>query len=215
MKNFKLFYESQIAICRKEIIQPHPHPFSKHQLKASYISGTKIFERRFTWIFAFQVLGECSFWVSRNSSLQIFFVAATQNMFYAAFWEYIFRKIERVEVNEMSNVFRAKLYCKMSDLILCWRFHFLPENLILVDKRLIWSFSSFTCWSKFLFFGTVLGCFNHSSFKIFGRLSTMVTSIFIQNILLRVFQWRTFYPHIYANMHTLKRCFWNMSCFGK
>ena len=36
--------------------------------------------------------------------------------FLAVFWEYIIFIVKRVEVRIMSDVFCAKLYCKMSDL---------------------------------------------------------------------------------------------------
>ena len=46
MKNLKTFYESQTAICLKELFIPP-------QVKASYVSGKKVFERRFTKDFCF------------------------------------------------------------------------------------------------------------------------------------------------------------------
>ena len=51
MKNFKTFYEAQIASRLKEIIQPPPPPPPPpHQIKASYVSGTKISLQRYTGI---------------------------------------------------------------------------------------------------------------------------------------------------------------------
>ena len=70
MKNFKTFYESQTAICVK----------LPTKQKLPYISEIKIFGRIFTGMhkFAFQVLRECSFWASRNGSVQMFFLTPTR-----------------------------------------------------------------------------------------------------------------------------------------
>ena len=69
---------------------------------------------------------ECSFWTSRNSALQMFFLTPNRKMFAGKFvkWESflaVFRKhivfyVMWVEVRKTSEGFRAKLYCKMSDL---------------------------------------------------------------------------------------------------
>ena len=81
---------------------------------------------RNTQTFAFKVLRECSSWASRNGVVQMFFCTQTRNMFAGKFvkWErflavlseHIFSNVEWVEFYKMSEVFWAKLYCKMSDL---------------------------------------------------------------------------------------------------
>ena len=48
IKSFKTFCESQTAICSREVIQ---YPSLPHQVKASYVSRTNIFERRFTGMY--------------------------------------------------------------------------------------------------------------------------------------------------------------------
>ena len=52
MKNFKTFYEDQTVNHLKEIIQ------LPHQIKASYVSGTKSFLRRCTGIYR-HMLSKC------------------------------------------------------------------------------------------------------------------------------------------------------------
>ena len=82
---------------------------------------------RNTQIFAFKVLQECSSWGSRNGEYKCFFLTLSWNMFagklvkkwksfLAVFWEHIIFNVKWVEVRNMSEVFWAKLYCKMSDL---------------------------------------------------------------------------------------------------
>ena len=69
MKNFKTFYETQRATRLKETIQSPP--LSPHQIKASYVSGTKNCSYGNIQTFAFQVLRECSSWASRNCVVQM------------------------------------------------------------------------------------------------------------------------------------------------
>ena len=100
----------------KHFTSPEQQPgwrklFSPHQIKASYVSGSKIFERRFTGLYRHllsqctktEVLGhlemvqyKCFFW----------YLAPIRNMFLAA---YIFYNVEWVEVRKMSEIFWAKL----------------------------------------------------------------------------------------------------------
>ena len=72
------------------------------------------------------VLQECSSCMSRNGAMQIIFLTSNRNMFAGKFvkWgrlmiefrEHIVFNVNWVEVRKMSEVFRAKQYCKMSDL---------------------------------------------------------------------------------------------------
>ena len=76
MKKFKISYESQIAICLKEIIQTPPDKsflllWNKH-------FRTEIYRNIQT--FAFQVLQESSSWASRNGAEQMFFPTPTGDM---------------------------------------------------------------------------------------------------------------------------------------
>ena len=48
----------------------------------------------------------------------------------------------------------------------CWIWDFLAENLKLIDNIQIWGFESFFFWSKFVFFGTVLGLFCQFNFFV-------------------------------------------------
>ena len=130
------------------------------------------------------------FWASRNGAVQILFLTPTRNMFTEKFlkWltflivllEYVFYNVEWVKVRKMSEAFWAKLFCKLSDFFanFCWIWDFLAENLKLIDNIQIWGFESFIFWSKFVFFGTVLGLFCQCNF--FCRRPTMVTEFFSQ-----------------------------------
>ena len=83
--------------------------------------------------------------------------------FQAALWEYNFCNIECVEVRKVSEIFWAKVYCKLVKWVIffasfCWFWDFVLENLELKDKIQIWGFESFIFCTKFLIFGgTVLG----------------------------------------------------------
>ena len=114
VKNFKAFYESQTTICLKEKFSPPPD-----------ISFLRLWNKDFRTeiyrnikIFALQVLRDCSSWASRNSAVQMFFMALSRSIFLAVLREYILSNFEWIEVRKMSEVFRAKLLCKMSDLFL-------------------------------------------------------------------------------------------------
>ena len=76
--------------------------------------------------FAFKVLQECSSWASRNGAVQISFLTPNRNMFIGKFVklerflavlrEHIIFNVKWVVVRKMSQIFRAKLYCKMCSL---------------------------------------------------------------------------------------------------
>ena len=129
MKNCKIFYENQTASHLIEIIQPPPSPPSYHQKKSCRVFERKIFLERYKEIcrhFAFKVLQKSSSWASGNGAVQMLFLTPNRNMFtgkfvnwerfLAVFWEHIVFNFKRVEIRKMSEVFWAKLYCKMSDL---------------------------------------------------------------------------------------------------
>ena len=107
----------------------------------------------------------------------------------AVFWEHISFNFKRVEIRKMSEVFWAKLYCKMSDLFLWFllalrfyatnsgikiRFWWCPvervdysctPGIIFSKKGLqIGDFESFIFWSKFRFLGYALRCFGQCFF---------------------------------------------------
>ena len=76
------------------------------------------------------------FFLSRNGAVQFFFLTPTRNMFLAVLWEYIFYTFEWFEVFKMSDVFWAKLYCRMNDLAsFYWVRVFLAENLNLPRRH--------------------------------------------------------------------------------
>ena len=100
-----------------------------------HVFGTKIFLIRYTEIyrniqkFAFKVLHECSFWVSKNCAVKMFFLAPNRNMFaeifvvkserfLAVLRDHIIFNFKWVEIRKISDVFWAKLYCKIS--VLYW-----------------------------------------------------------------------------------------------
>ena len=76
--------------------------------------------------FAFKVLKESSSWASGNGAVQMIFLTPNRNIFagkfvnwesfLAVFWEHVIFNFKRVEICKMSEVFWAKLYCKISDL---------------------------------------------------------------------------------------------------
>ena len=88
--------------------------FSPHQIKASYVSGVNILLTavyRNTQTFDFQMLRECSTWMSRNGAVEMFFsffVTPTRNVFLDVFQEYIFCNVEWIEARKMSEVFWVK-----------------------------------------------------------------------------------------------------------
>ena len=122
MKISKHFTRSrQRAALRKLFISPpdkgFPHLWNKNFLTHIYWN---------IQTFALQVLWECSSWAFRKGAVEMFFLTHTRSIFarkssdwgrfLAIFQEYIFKNIEWVEVHKMSEVFWAKLYCKISDL---------------------------------------------------------------------------------------------------
>ena len=111
MKNCKTFYEAQTASHLKEIIQLSPNlPAPDKILLLLWNKNflTEIYRNIQT--FAFKVLQECSSWASRNGAVQIFFLEKH------VLREHIIFNVKWVEVRKMSEIFWAKLYCKMCDL---------------------------------------------------------------------------------------------------
>ena len=124
----KQVQEGQTARKSKEIV-PHPHPPEKILLRL----GSKIFFIKYTKTYisikksAFKKLQECGFWVSRNGAVQMFFLTPNRNMFaeklvlksesfLAVLREHIILNSKWSEVHKLSEVFWAKMYCKISDL---------------------------------------------------------------------------------------------------
>ena len=74
---------------------------------------------------ALKVLQECSFGASGRAAVQMFFLTPNSNIIaekfvnserlLAVLQEHIIFNVKWVEVRKMSEVFWAKLYCKMSD----------------------------------------------------------------------------------------------------
>ena len=127
MKNCKTFYETQTASCLKEIIQPPPTPITPDKILLHLWNKSFLREiYRNIQTFAFKVLQESSSWASGNGAVQMIFLTPNRNIFagkfvnwesfLAVFWEHVIFNFKRVEIRKMSEVFWAKLYCKMSDL---------------------------------------------------------------------------------------------------
>ena len=120
MKNCQTFYESQTVSHLQEITQPSPNPPTSDKTllrlwKKNFL--TEIY--RDIQTFAFKVLQKSSSWVSRNGAVQIFSLTSSRNMserLLGVLQEHIVFNVKWVEVRKMSDVFRAKLYSKMSDL---------------------------------------------------------------------------------------------------
>ena len=125
MKNCKTFYEGQAASRVKEIIQPLHHPSSQPD-KIFYVSGTKVFLRRYkekykhllskgfkNTVLGRQEMMQCKCFSNtkqKNAGWKIW------EKFLAVLREHIIFNVKWVEVQKMSEVFWAKLYCKMSQL---------------------------------------------------------------------------------------------------
>ena len=119
MKKFKTFYKTQKASRLKEIIQSPPDKSFLRLWNKNIL--TEIY--RNIQLFAFQALRKSSSWTSIWRSANVFFDTTQKHVrwkickvsFLAVFRENIFCNVERVEVRKMSEVFWAKLCCKMSD----------------------------------------------------------------------------------------------------
>ena len=86
LKMLKNIWISKTFICHKVLWVPNNdltmgNYSAPHQLKASYVPGTKIFERRLTGnmqALPFQKLHESSSWAARNDAVQMFFSDTNQ-----------------------------------------------------------------------------------------------------------------------------------------
>ena len=104
-------------------------PIHSHQVKCYYDFGKKFLTDIYSkiQIFPFKVLQKFSSWVSRNGAVQMFSLTPSRNMsagkflkserVLAVLWEHIISNVKWVKVRKISEVFWAKLYCKMSDLL--------------------------------------------------------------------------------------------------
>ena len=133
MKNFKTSYESQVATRLKEIFQPPPPPLPPPDKSFLHLWNKNVWTEiyRNMQTFAFQVLGKCSSWASRNSVVPMFFLALTIIKFLAVLWEYIVYDVDWVEVRQMSEVFERNSIVKwvMFFARFCWLWDFLSKNL--------------------------------------------------------------------------------------
>ena len=133
-----------------------------HQIKASNVSGTKIYLQRFPEIYKHSL----SKWFKNAVLVHLEMVIVLSELRFVK-WVTFFEQ-----------------YCVVKWVIFiasfCWLWDFLLENLLLKDKIQIWDFESFTFWFKFGFLVTILGHFSRSNFKTFCRRQTMVANIFIQ-----------------------------------
>ena len=126
MKNCKTLYKVQTASCLKEIFQPPPtHPSPDKILLCLWNKNFITETYRKMQALTFKVFQECGSWASRNDAVQILFLTPNRNMLAGKFVEWdrvLFVLLEQlvvnvklVKVSKMSEVFWAKLYCKMSD----------------------------------------------------------------------------------------------------
>ena len=123
MKKCKHFTrQKQPVALRKSFSLPSPDEISLRLWNKNFL--TEIYRNML--IFAFKVLQESSSWASRNCEVQMFLLTPNRKMFVrklviwekslAVLPEHIIFNVKWVEVCKMSEVFRAKLYLKMSDL---------------------------------------------------------------------------------------------------
>ena len=93
-------------------------------------------------IFAFQVLRECSYWTSRNGTIQFFFWHQPESCFWLFCGSKHFimlselRFVKWVRLLERNCIIKWVI-CFAS---FCWLWDFLPENLKLLDKLQTWGF---------------------------------------------------------------------------
>ena len=122
MKYYQTFHEVQTASALRKLFNPPPDKSFLHLWRKKFLQKlTGIHRHR---------LSKCL----KNAALRrkemvqyLFFLTPTRNMFsvkfvkwvrfLAVFVEYTFYNIEWVKVCKMGEVFRAKLYCKMIDLL--------------------------------------------------------------------------------------------------
>ena len=71
IKIMKHFARSKQRAALKKLFSLPPHLIPS-QIKPYYVSGTKIFLRRYKEIYR-HLLSKCSSWASRNGAVQIFF----------------------------------------------------------------------------------------------------------------------------------------------
>ena len=126
IKNCKTFYEAQAANHLKEIIQPPPNPPAPDKILLLLWNKNFLTEiNRNILTFAFKVLQECRSWSSRNGGVHFFSDTKQKLVFWKTFkvrkafgflWEHIIFNVKWVKFCKMSEIFWAKLYCKMSDL---------------------------------------------------------------------------------------------------
>ena len=107
--------------------------------------------------FAFKVFRESSSWPSGNDAVQMFFLTPNRNTsagkfvnwesFLAVFWEHIIFNFKRADIRKISEVFWAKMYCKMGDLFrwFFWGLRFSAIN-SRIKKNLM--MSTVTCGIK-------------------------------------------------------------------
>ena len=101
-------YQNILRIPNSEPLQKHYS--TSHQIKASWVSETKKFLRRYAGIqiFDFQVLQKFSSLASKNGTMQMLFVTPMElkyRRFLAVLREYIFYNVQWVEVCKMREVF--------------------------------------------------------------------------------------------------------------
>ena len=127
VKNCKTFYETQTASPLKEIIQPPPTPIPPYKILLGL--WNKIFLERYTEIYR-HLISQCfkKVVLGRQEMMQCkcFFLTPNRNMsarkfvdwesFLAVFWEHIIFNFKRVDIRKISEIFWAKMYCKMGGL---------------------------------------------------------------------------------------------------
>ena len=132
MKNCKTFHEAQTASCLKGIIQSprNPQP-TLYQIKPHYIIEIKIFLRRYAEIYIHYLLlryfKNAAFmsvkkWCSANvfsdtKQKHVCLKMCKVRKVLTVLREYIIFNVKWVGIRKMSEIFWAKLYCKMSDII--------------------------------------------------------------------------------------------------
>ena len=124
-KNCETFYEVQTAKNVKYDPPANPPPI-RWNLPTSLEQKFSHGDIQKDTNICFQGTSRMQFWASRNGTVQVFFLTPNRNMFAGNFVKserflvvfrgHIIFNVRWVEVRKMSDVFWAKLYCKMGDL---------------------------------------------------------------------------------------------------
>ena len=128
---------------------PEENYSAPYQIKAFYVSGTKIYRNILT--FTFQVLQKSSSWACTNGAVQMFFLTATRNMFWLCCGSIVFIMLSELRNIKWVRFFKRNCIVKVKIFFLVFvgfdTFYQINSNM---------SFLIIYFLVQILFFGTVL-----------------------------------------------------------